>query len=146
MEYNDIKKDNIKNHLKALIQLSIVDYDFGELEKMHVYAIAKANKVTEKEIDQIVNKVLQSKEQESINYDGLMAEERFSYLYDIVQLMKIDGKVFLSEIKYCEDIAERLGYDRKVVRHMASKIYSNPSITSDRERLMRDANKYLIAD
>lgn len=138
-----MESQNLRNHLKALVQLSMIDNDFGEPEKTYVYTIAKANKVPEVEIDQIVKDVLMAKENEVINYEGLMTEERFDYLYDVVQLMKIDGEVFLTEIRYCEDIAEKLGYDRKVVKQMAARIYSDPTITGDRDSLMKEANKYL---
>ncbi len=138
-----MKSKNLQNHLKALVQLSLIDGDFGEPEKTYVYTIAKANRVPEVEIHQIVQEVLQSKENDEINYAGLMTEERFDFLYDIVQLMKIDGEVFLTEIRYCEGIAEKLGYNKKVVKKMASRIYSNPSITGDRASLMKEANKFL---
>ncbi|MEQ9402319.1 MAG: TerB family tellurite resistance protein [Cyclobacteriaceae bacterium] len=138
-----MESSNIKNHLKALVQISIIDRDFGQPEKSYVYTIGKANKIPEEEIDAIVKEVLESKDNEDVNFDGLMTEERFDYLYDIVQLMKIDGEVFLTEIKYCEGIADKLGYDRKVVKKMASRIYSDPAITGNREALMKEAGKYL---
>lgn len=136
-------ESNIKNHLKALIQLSVIDRDFGMPEKSYVYTIGKANRVPEKEIDDLVSEVLNSKENSDVNFDGLLSEERFDYLYDVIQLMKIDGEVFLTEIKYCEDVAEKLGYERKVVKSMSSRIYGDPSITGNREALMKAANKYL---
>jgi len=134
---------NIKNHLKALIQLSIIDGDFAESEKTYVYTIGKANRVPEKAIDDLVVEVTAEKENSEINYQGLMPEERFDFLYDITQLMKIDGEVFLSEIKYCESVAEKLGYDKKVVKKMSSKIYGDPSITGDRAALLKEASNYL---
>ncbi len=136
-------ENNIKNHLKALIQLSIIDRDFGQPEKSYVYTIGKANRVPEKEIDELVEELLNSKENADVNFDGLLSEERFDYLYDVIQLMKIDGEVFLTEIKYCEEVAEKLGYDKKVVKKMSSRIYGDPSITGNREAIMKDANKYL---
>lgn len=134
---------NIQNHLKALIQLSIIDRDFGEPERTYVYTIGKANRVPEKEIDDLVAEVLTDKENSELDYLGLMTEERFNYLYDIIQLMKIDGDVFLTEIKYCESVAEKLGYDKKVVKKMSSRIYGDPSITGNRDALMKEANKFL---
>lgn len=135
--------NNIKNHLRALIQLSIIDRDFGHPEKNYVYTIGKANRVPELEIDEVVKEVLESRENKEVNYDGLMTEERFDFLYDIIQLMKIDGEVFLTEIKYCEEVAVKLGYDKKVVKSMASRIYADPSITGNRNAIMKEANKYL---
>lgn len=134
---------NIKNHLKALIQISFIDGKFDEPEKSYVYSIGKANKIPEIEIQEMVTEVVESKEYGAINYEGLMADERFNFLYDIIQLMKIDGEVFLSEIRFCEGIAEKLGYDKKVVKNMSSRIYSDPSITADRDKLMKEASKYV---
>lgn len=136
-------ESKIKNHLRALIQLSIVDNDFGHPEKSYVYTIGKANRVPELEIDELVAEVLNAKEHSEINYSGLLSDERFQYLYDIIQLMKIDGEVFLTEIRYCEELAEKLGYDKKVVKAVSSKVYSDPSISGNRDNLMKEASKYL---
>lgn len=137
-------ESNLENHMKALVQISFIDGKFDEPEKNHVYAIGKANNLPENKIDEIMKNVVESKEYEDITYEGLMKEERFDFLYDIIQLMKIDGEVFLSEIKYCERIAEKLGFDKKVVKNMAARIYSDPAITADRNLVMREAEKYLI--
>ena len=136
-------ENNIKNHLKALIQLSIIDRNFGQREKAYVYTIGKANRIPEREIDELVNEVLHAKENCEVNFDGLLSEERFDYLYDVIQLMKIDGEVFLTEIKYCEEVAEKLGYDKKVVPFISSRVYRDPSITGNREVIMKEANKHL---
>lgn len=136
---------NIENHLRALIQLSIIDRDYGEPERSYVKAIAKANKISEERLEELVRITLQDKEdaQIEVNFDSLMEEERFDYLYDIIQLMKIDGEVYLTEIRYCEDIADKLGYKKKVVKSMASRIYSDPTITTNRALLFKESKKYL---
>ena len=89
---------NIKHHLRALIQLSIIDRDFGEPEKTYVYTIGKANRVPETEIDELVEEVLNSKENSEVNFQGLLTEERFDYLYDVIQLMKIDVKTEIDSV------------------------------------------------
>ncbi|NQZ77636.1 MAG: TerB family tellurite resistance protein [Ekhidna sp.] len=136
-------EENIKNHLKALIQLSVVDRSFDEPEKSYVYTIGKANRVTENEINELVSEVINAKDAVEINYEGLRSDERFAFLYDIIQLMKIDGEVFLSEIRYCEELAQKIGYDKKVVKKMSSRVYGDPSITTNRDALMKMADKYL---
>ena len=57
--------------------------------------------------------------------------------------MKIDNEVFLSEIKYCEDMAEKLGFKKKVVKTMSARIFSDPAITANRELLKKEAKKLL---
>ena len=136
---------NLKNHLKALIQLSIIDRDFDEPERTYIYTIGKANRIPEGEIDELVTETINEKPDAVISYQGLMSEERFDFLYDIIQLMKIDGDVYLTEIRYCEGIAEKLGYDKKVVKKLSSLVYSDPAIKANREMLLKSANKYLKA-
>lgn len=133
--------DNFKAHLKSLIQLAVSDQNFDKVEKMLIYSIGKAHKVPESEIDQMVKENLDSKGEVEVNFSALSFDEKFEYLYNIVQLMKIDNEVFLSEIKYCEDMAEKLGFKRKVVKTMSARIFSDPSITSDRERLKKEVKK-----
>jgi len=58
--------------------------------------------------------------------------------------MKIDGQVFKSEIVFCEDMAVKLGYKKKVVGELSTRIYSDPSITASRDELRSKAKKYLI--
>ena len=59
---------NIENHLRALIQLSVIDKDFGEPESNYIYTIAKANKIDKEQVDALVTEVL--KEKEDIRWSG----------------------------------------------------------------------------
>lgn len=133
---------NFENHLRSLIQLAMSDHSFDDIEKSLIYSIGKANKIPEKDIDQMVVENANSKEDAKITFSALSFEEKFEYLYNIIQLMKIDNEVFLSEIKYCERLAESLGFDKKVVKQLSARIYSNPDITANRDALMKAAKKY----
>ncbi len=70
----------------------------------------------------------------------LRLDIQFVYL---IQLMKSDGQVFKSEIHFCETIAEKLGYKKGVVAELSSRIYSDPTITADRNMLMERAHKFI---
>ena len=80
----------------------------------------------------------------NIDFGSLTFDDQFDFLYNVIQLMKIDSEVYLTEIKYCEAIAMNLGFDKKVVKALSSKVYSDPSITSDLDRLKREAKKFKI--
>lgn len=134
--------DNFKTHLRALIQLAISDQNFNVEERRLIYSIGKANHVPESEIDDLIQENLDKKGEVEISFSALSFDEKFQFLYDIIQLMKIDSKVFLSEIKYCEDLAGRLGFDKRVVKKLSSRIYADPSITGNRELLIKEARKF----
>ena len=129
----------IKKQLNMLIQLATIDGFLATKERKLIEHIAKVNNVEEEEINELLNQ-----SEPIADLQNLSEEERFEYLYMVIQLMKIDGQVFKSEIVFCEDIAERLGYKKKVVAELSKNIYSDPSITADREMMMDRASKFRV--
>lgn len=128
---------SIKSKLSVLVQLANIDGNFAGEEKTHIYMIGKANGITEDEIDAMVNNPEPMPDVSTMSED-----DKFEYLYHLVQLMKIDSQVFLSEIKYCEEMAEKLGFNRKIISKFSSKIYSDPTITANVEALKKTMKKY----
>ena len=135
--------DSYLTHLSMLIQLALADNELADPEKGMIYMIGKANGVKEKEIDELVQRHL-NKEPVPIVFTALSEDQRFEFLYNIIQLMKIDNEVFLSEIRYCESMADKLGFQKAVVREISSKVYSDPKITSDRDALKDIVKRYRI--
>jgi uncharacterized tellurite resistance protein B-like protein len=127
----------ITRQINILIQLATIDGQLAGKEKKLIEHIAKVNNIDEETITQLLN---QPEPIGDLNH--LSEEERFEYLYMVIQLMKVDGQVFKSEIVFCENIAEKLGYKKKVVSELSKNIYSDPSITSDREMLIEKALKF----
>lgn len=134
--------DNIQEHLKSLVQLALADQRFDREEQVWIYSIGKANKVKEKDIDALIKSEMTKKSAEPVSFSALSFEERFEYLYNLIQLMKIDNEVFLSEINYCENLADKLGFQKPVVKKLSARIYSDPAITSDRELLKKQAKTF----
>lgn len=129
----------IQRQLNILIQLATIDGTLATKERKLIEHIAKVNNIDEEQIKELLN------QPEPIpDLQHLSDDERFEYLYMVIQLMKVDGQVFKSEIVFCEEIAEKLGYKKKVVSELSKNIYSDPSITADREMLINKASKFRI--
>src|SRR6187402_2127816 len=121
----------IKEQLNVLINLAASDNTVGEKEAKVIQLIGKANGISKDEIDAMM------KSPKPIgDLSAFSEDQKFENLYLLIQLMKSDGQVFKSEIHYCEEIAERLGYKMAVVGELSSRIYSDPTITADRKMLM----------
>ena len=131
--------DMVKEQLNVLIQLAASDNQVADKEAKLIQMIGQSNGVTQEEIDEM----LKNPERPIGNLSMLTPDQKFEHLYHIVQLMKIDGQVFKSEIVFCQGIAERLGYKKGVIAELSSRIFSDPSITADREMLKTKAQKYL---
>ena len=129
---------SIKSQLNALIHLAAVDGYSSPVEKMHIKTLGKAHGISEKEIDDLID----NPDTSLSNMENLSEDEKFDFLFNIVQLMKVDNRVFRSEVKYCEQIAVKLGFSKDVISTLSSRIYSDPSITTDLESLRKEVMKY----
>jgi len=128
----------VKDQLNVLIQLASSDNSVADKEVKLIHMIAKVNGVSKDEVDHML------KNPSPIgDLSTLTEDQKFEYLYNVVQLMKIDGQVFKSEIVFCEEVADKLGYKKGVIKELSSKIFSDPSITSDRGVLLSRAKKFL---
>ena len=128
----------MRDQLNILINLAASDNSIAEKEAKTIRVIGKANGIPDDEIDTML------KSPKPIgNLSNFTEDQKFESLYYLVQLMKSDGQVFKSEISFCENIADKLGYKKSVVAELSSRIYSDPTVTSDRKLLMERAHKFL---
>lgn len=123
-----------------LIKLASADESIAENEQNMIYHIAQAYQLERSDVDEMIKN---KEEFELGSLETLSNDQKFEYLYNVVQLMKVDRQVFLSEIRFCQRIAEKLGFKKSVVAEFSSKIYGDPSITADKEGLKEDMLKYL---
>lgn len=128
----------IKEQLNILINLAASDMTVGEKEAKILHMIGKANGLSREEVDTMMKSPKPVGDLSAFSED-----QKFENLYHLIQLMKADGQVFKSEIAFCEDVAEKLGYKKGVVAELSSRIYSDPTITADRKMLMERARKFL---
>ncbi len=127
-----------RTHLNILVQLAKVDGVIVQDEIDLIKQIGTANGMSSVEISQCFD------DPDLIeNLEGLTDDEKYEYIYNIVRLMKIDGRLYKEEIKFCAKMASKLGYDEEVLMELMLKIYSDPDITTDKEKLKSAIQKYL---
>jgi uncharacterized membrane protein YebE (DUF533 family) len=127
-----------KAELNVLINLAASDRNVAERESKLIHAIGKANGISTEDVD-----VLLKNPKPISNIQTLTIDEKFEHLYYLIQLMKMDGQVFRSEIVFCEHIAEKLGFKKGVVGEISQHVYSDPSITADRDMIKKKAEKFI---
>jgi uncharacterized membrane protein YebE (DUF533 family) len=129
-----------KAELNVLINLAASDKNVAEKESKLIHTIGKANGISTDEINQMLQNP-----KPIHNVNTLTNDEKFEHLYFLIQLMKMDGQVFRSEVVFCEQIADKLGYKKAVVGEISQHVYSDPSITADRDMIKKKAEKFLKA-
>jgi hypothetical protein len=127
-----------KAELNVLINLAASDRNVAERESKLIHLIGKANGISKEDVETLLHSP-----QPIGDINSLTADEKFEHLYQLIQLMKMDGQVFRSEIVFCEQIAERLGFKKGVVAEISQHVYSDPSITADRDMVKTKAMKFL---
>ena len=127
-----------KAELNVLINLAASDSNVAARESKLIHTIGNANGIGKEDIEKML------KSPKAIgSIDTLTPDEKFEHLYHLIQLMKMDGQVFRSEIVFCEHIAEKLGFKKVVVAEISQHVYSDPSITADRDMVKAKAMKFL---
>lgn len=121
-----------------LVQLARVDGVVVQEEIDLIKQIGKANGMSTEEISEAFEDPSLIEGLETISDDI-----KYDYLYNIVQLMKIDGRIYKEEINFCAKMASRLGYNEDVLRELMLKIYSDPHITTDKATLKTRIQTYL---
>src|SRR5258708_13875628 len=128
----------IKEQLNVLVNLAAKDNAVAEKEAKVIHMIAKANGIPKEEVDAMLKKPSAVGDLSSFTED-----QKFENLYHLIQLMKSDGQVFKSEIHFCEQVAEKLGYKKGVVAELSSCIYTDPTITAAPKMLMEGPHNFL---
>lgn len=129
----------VEEQLSILVHLSMADKFLAEEESRLIHKIGESYGLTSDAIELIMDNP-----RPIPNLKNLPSDEKFEYLFNVIQLMKIDGKIHQSEIEFCERLAMALGYRPGVVADLSAYIYSDPNINTRAEFLKSLADQHLI--
>jgi hypothetical protein len=130
---------DVVDQLSVLVHLSRVDKYVAPSESKLIHYIGALNGLSKDQIETLID---HPKPMPTL--DGVNEDDRLEYLLNIVQLMKVDGKVFTSEIEFCEKIALKLGYLPGVIAELSQFTYADPEISTSKKFLRQLAQKHLI--
>lgn len=128
-----------RTHLNILVQLAKVDGVVVKEEIDLITHIGKANGMTDEEINECFTDEIPIGDLSNLSDDT-----KYEYIYSIVQLMKIDGRLYKEEIEFCARISAKLGYNEDVLLQLMIKIYSDPHISADKYHIKSTIQNYLI--
>ena len=108
------------SQLKLLVNLALIDEEVADQEKQYITNIGVANGLATQDVEYLFNQ-----SHEVIVPDGLSDDQKFDYIFHLVQLMKIDERLYKNEIKYCSQVAAKLGYQQEVMFELMLKVSSS---------------------
>jgi len=112
---------SVLNHMKLLVSLAQIDGTVAPRERNYIINIGRANNIYP---DQILP--LLEKRHTLIVPQDLNDDQKFDFLFSLVQLMKIDERMYKEEMMFCSTIAENLGYRRQVMFELLLNVKSTP--------------------
>ncbi|MBY0434106.1 MAG: TerB family tellurite resistance protein [Cyclobacteriaceae bacterium] len=125
--------------LKLLVNLASIDGSLADKERQFIINIGQANHLLVAEILPLF-----SSKHETVVPDQLTADEKFELLLKLVQLMKIDGKLYKDEIKYCAQVASKLGYREEVMVELMLNAKAAPQGEDEINALRQLTQTYLV--
>jgi uncharacterized tellurite resistance protein B-like protein len=124
--------------LKLLIQLAQIDGKVAERERNYIINIGRANGIYPDEVVPLFSIA------HTITVPKNLADnEKFEYIYSLVMLMKIDERMYQEEIKFCSEVASRLGYDQEVMFDLLLRVKSSNMSENEKRSLKSITDKFL---
>lgn len=128
----------VLEQLKLLVNLARADGEMSTEERAFIINIGKAHGFPESSVE-----TLFYSSHETFIADKLTDDQRFNYLFNLVQLMKLDERLYEDEIKFCAATAAKLGYQPEVMFEMLLKVKATNLEADELQALKELTKKYL---
>src|SRR5690606_37944969 len=127
--------------MKLLINLAKADGQIADREKNFLINIGRANGIFPDELYPLL-----TQNHENIVPENLSDDEKFELLFSLIQLMKLDERMYREEIAFCGEVATRLGCDRNVMFELLARVKPSTMAAADKLALKQITNDYLQKD
>ncbi len=128
---------SIEQEISVLSSVAQCDGNLDKREYDYIMNLGQAHGLKASRIEEII------KSQKELSLDNLNDDEKFEILYNIVILMKVDGKVYNEEIVFCQNIASRLGYEYEAIMELYPHVHARVKIAGMKKQLQRKVEKFL---
>lgn len=110
---------NDLSRMKLLINLAKADGQVADKEKNYLINIGRANGIYPDEIYPLF-----TQRHEVLVPEDLSDDQKFELMLSLIQLMKLDERMYREEISFCGQVATRLGYNKQVMFELLSHVRS----------------------
>ena len=126
------------NQMKLLISLAQIDGIVAPRERNYIVNIGRANNFYPDQIQPLFDQ-----RHNLIVPQDLTDDQKFDYLFSLVQLMKIDERMYKEEIMFCSKIAANLGYQQQVMFELLLHVKAVLMTEEEKEGLKKLVQTYL---
>ena len=126
------------NKLKLLISLAQIDGGIADQERQYIINIGEHNGLQAAEIEPLFERV-----HRLVVPGDLPEDDRFNYLLSMVQLMKVDEKMFKEELLFCKKMTENLGYNVQALFDMLLHVKTHGMTDEEKTSLKNSIHQHL---
>ena len=124
--------------MKLLVSLAQIDGLVADREQNYIVNIGRANGIYPDEILPLFEK-----RHQLVVPENLTEDQKFDYIFSLVQLMKIDERMYKEELLFCSNIALKLGYQQEVLFELLLQIQSREMTANEKDALKEVTQKFL---
>ncbi len=125
--------------ISTLLHLAGSDGQVSGSEMALIYKIAMAKGLPMFEVEQLTS----NPGEHQLDPDQLSDDEKYEYIYTIILMSKMDGRLDERELTTCSSFALELGYDEAVIPKLLQIVESDSDLTENKEELKSEIQNYL---
>lgn len=129
---------NDLSRMKLLINLAKVDGQVADKEKNFLINIGRANGIYPDEIYPLF-----TQSHDVLVPADLSDDQKFDLIFSLIQLMKLDERMYREEIAFCGQVASRLGYSKQVMFELLSQVKAGKMEANEMESLKKITQDFL---
>ena len=129
---------NDLSRMKLLINLAKIDGQVADKEKNYLINIGRANGIYPDEIYPLF-----TQSHEVLVPGDMTDDQKFDLIFSLIQLMKLDERMYREEIAFCGQVASRLGYDKQAMFELLSQVKSAGMNASELDSLKKLTQNFL---
>ena len=129
---------NDLSRMKLLINLAKIDGQVADKEKNYLINIGRANGIYPDEIYPLF-----TQSHDVLVPADMTDDQKFDLIFTLIQLMKLDERMYREEIAFCGQVASRLGYDKQAMFELLSQVKSAGMNASELDSLKKLTQNFL---
>ncbi len=126
------------SRMKLLINLAKIDGQVADKEKNYLINIGRANGIYPDEVYPLF-----TQSHDVLVPENLTDDQKFDLLFSLVQLMKLDERMYREELAFCGQVAARLGYRKQVMFELLSYVKAGRMEAAEVESLKKITQAFL---
>lgn len=121
-------KKKVRSHFKNLLAVAMADGILDKVELDNLFKISKKYYITREELESLVD------DSSNVMFNPPASkEERCTQLYNLVQMMLVDGEVDSNEFRMCMSYGVGLGFEPATIEETIQQIIALIESGKDRE-------------